>query len=102
MGGCLVAEQWFQAGCPIDRQSRTCSLAVVVQVLYFIARSIMKLQSLYGLIPSIKGKGKCAQMVADMVCKLRRENFMVRRALMRPPCTLLPAPGAPSLSMPDN
>lgn len=61
----------------LDYAFRDCYLNGDHTVLYFIARSIMKLQSLYGLIPSIKGKGKCAQMVADLVCKLRRENFML-------------------------
>ena len=37
----------------------------------------MKLQSLYGLIPSIKGKGRCAQKIAEMLTKLRQENFML-------------------------
>jgi len=61
----------------LDYAFRDCYLNGDQTVLYFIARSIMKLQSLYGLIPSIKGKGKCAQRVAEMLVKMRRENFML-------------------------
>jgi hypothetical protein len=30
--------------------------------LFYVARSIMKLQSIFGIIPHIKGKGSCAKV----------------------------------------
>lgn len=33
----------------------------------------MKIQSIYGVIPTIKGKGTCAKLVADMMLRMRRE-----------------------------
>ena len=33
----------------------------------------MSMQSLYGVIPKIYGKGHCARVVADMILRMRRE-----------------------------
>jgi len=41
--------------------------------LFYVARSIMKLQSVFGIIPHIKGKGICAKVVAEMLLRMRRE-----------------------------
>lgn len=41
--------------------------------LFYVARSIMKLQSTFGIIPHIKGKGSCAKGVAEMLLRMRRE-----------------------------
>ena len=42
--------------------------------LYNVARAIMKLQSLYGVIPNIKAKGKTAKIVYDMITKMRQQT----------------------------
>lgn len=41
--------------------------------LFHIAKSIMTLQTLYGIIPNIYGKGKYAKMVADQIIRMRKE-----------------------------
>ena len=41
--------------------------------LFYLAKSLMKLQALYGLIPSVRGKGIMAKLVAEMMLKMRRE-----------------------------
>ncbi|KNC75931.1 hypothetical protein SARC_11555, partial [Sphaeroforma arctica JP610] len=38
--------------------------------LYYAARSLVKLQEVYGVIPTICGKGKSAKLVADMVKRM--------------------------------
>jgi len=41
--------------------------------LFYVARALMKVQSMYGVIPHIKGKGVPAQQIATMMLKMRRE-----------------------------
>lgn len=41
--------------------------------LFYLARALMKMQSMYGVIPHIKGKGVTSQQVATMMLKMRRE-----------------------------
>lgn len=41
--------------------------------LFHIAKSIMTFQTLYGIIPNVYGKGKCAKMVAEQVFRMRQE-----------------------------
>jgi hypothetical protein len=41
--------------------------------LYYVARALMKMQGMYGVIPHIKGKGVTSQQVATMMLKMRRE-----------------------------
>jgi hypothetical protein len=41
--------------------------------LFHIAKSIMTFQALYGIIPNVYGKGKCAKIVADQMFRMRRE-----------------------------
>ncbi|RUP50376.1 vacuolar protein sorting 33-like protein A [Jimgerdemannia flammicorona] len=45
--------------------------------LYYAARSLMRLQSIYGLFPRIVGKGDCAKQLADMLLRMRREQAVV-------------------------
>eukprot|EP01134_Creolimax_fragrantissima_P005244 CFRG5244T1 len=42
--------------------------------LYYAARSLVKLQVVYGVIPRISGKGKNAKLVADMVSRMMVEE----------------------------
>ena len=41
--------------------------------LFHIAKSLMTLQSLYGIIPNVYGKGKCAKIVAEQIFRMRKE-----------------------------
>ncbi len=41
--------------------------------LFHIAKSIMTFQTLYGIIPNVYGKGKCAKMVAEQIFRMRQE-----------------------------
>jgi hypothetical protein len=41
--------------------------------LFYVARALMKMQSMYGVIPHIKGKGLTSQQIATMMLKMRRE-----------------------------
>jgi hypothetical protein len=44
--------------------------------LFYIARALMKVQGMYGIIPHIKGKGITSQQIANMMVKMRREMQM--------------------------
>jgi hypothetical protein len=41
--------------------------------LYYVAKALMKMQHLFGLIPNIKGKGDAAHQVVRLLMRLRRE-----------------------------
>ncbi|XP_042904838.1 vacuolar protein sorting-associated protein 33A [Parasteatoda tepidariorum] len=41
--------------------------------MYYVAKSLMTIQSIYGIIPNIYGKGKCAKHVFDLMTRMRRE-----------------------------
>ncbi|ORX89440.1 vacuolar protein sorting-associated protein 33A [Basidiobolus meristosporus CBS 931.73] len=41
--------------------------------IYYVARAIMRLQSVYGFFPRIIGKGDCAKLLSDMLLRMRRE-----------------------------
>ena len=43
--------------------------------LHHVARSIIKLQSMYGVIPHLKAKGKTAATVLNMVLRMREERL---------------------------
>ncbi|ORY99861.1 Sec1-like protein [Syncephalastrum racemosum] len=45
--------------------------------IFYAARSLMKLQSIYGLFPRIIGKGDAARQLADMLLRMRREQAVV-------------------------
>jgi hypothetical protein len=53
---------------------RECYLEGDSTSMFYAARAIMLLQTLYGIIPQIIGKGACARHVADMVLRMRRET----------------------------
>ncbi|GCB61298.1 hypothetical protein scyTo_0007028, partial [Scyliorhinus torazame] len=42
-------------------------------VLFHVAKGLMTLQTLYGTIPQIFGKGECARLVANMMLRMKRE-----------------------------
>ncbi|CAG8726746.1 1582_t:CDS:10 [Rhizophagus irregularis] len=41
--------------------------------IYYAARALMKLQTKFGLIPRVIGKGDCAKHLADMLLRMRKE-----------------------------
>ena len=41
--------------------------------LYYVARSIMSLQSQFGVIPTLKGKGTSSKLIIDMLLRMRKE-----------------------------
>lgn len=41
--------------------------------LYHVAKAIMTLQTIYGTIPTIYGKGKCSKMLSDMLSHMARD-----------------------------
>jgi vacuolar protein sorting-associated protein 33A len=43
-------------------------------VLFYLARSLIKMQALFGIIPKILGKGFAARAVADMMIRMRKEQ----------------------------
>ena len=42
--------------------------------LFYVARALMKLQRMFGVIPDVRGKGVCAKVVCDMLERMRREE----------------------------
>ncbi|XP_065831438.1 vacuolar protein sorting-associated protein 33A-like [Oscarella lobularis] len=52
---------------------RECYLEGDLTSMYYVARSLIFLQSLYGIIPRIYGKGQCARQVADIMLRMRKE-----------------------------
>lgn len=52
---------------------RECQLDGDMSSLYYVARSIMKIQSFYGLIPNVKFKGDNAKSVFDMMLRMRKQ-----------------------------
>ncbi|KAK5579940.1 hypothetical protein RB653_009629 [Dictyostelium firmibasis] len=41
--------------------------------LFHVAKSLMKLQAMFGTIPIVKGKGHCSRLVMDMIVRMRKE-----------------------------
>ncbi|EFA77569.1 Sec1-like family protein [Heterostelium album PN500] len=41
--------------------------------LFYVAKSLMKLQSMFGTIPLVKGKGQCSRLVMDLITRMRKE-----------------------------
>ncbi|KAL6073863.1 Vacuolar protein-sorting-associated protein 33, variant 2 [Balamuthia mandrillaris] len=57
----------------LEDSYRECFLDGDRTSLFYMARSLMKIQSMFGIIPHIKGKGACAKSVMDMLVRMRRE-----------------------------
>eukprot|EP00026_Physarum_polycephalum_P005659 Phypoly_transcript_05694.p1 GENE.Phypoly_transcript_05694~~Phypoly_transcript_05694.p1 ORF type:complete len:610 (+),score=111.39 Phypoly_transcript_05694:24-1832(+) len=57
----------------LDTSYRECLLEGDKTSLYYVARAIMKLQSTFGIIPNVKGKGVCSKLVYDMLIRMRKE-----------------------------
>lgn len=52
---------------------KECNLLNDFTTMHYVARALMKMQAMYGIIPKVYGKGKCAKMVSDMITRMRLE-----------------------------
>lgn len=57
----------------MESSFRQCYLEDDHTTLFYAARALMTIQSLFGLIPNIYGKGVCADKVIEMIMQMRRE-----------------------------
>eukprot|EP00002_Diphylleia_rotans_P012490 TRINITY_DN2441_c0_g1_i2.p1 TRINITY_DN2441_c0_g1~~TRINITY_DN2441_c0_g1_i2.p1 ORF type:complete len:518 (-),score=94.82 TRINITY_DN2441_c0_g1_i2:652-2205(-) len=57
----------------MDTTYRECVLDGDKTSLFYVAQSLMKMQSLFGIIPNVKGKGHSAKLVLDMMLRMRKE-----------------------------
>ena len=58
---------------PFELLSLQCLCDGDFSSLFYAARCIRKLESRFGIIPTIKGKGASAKKVADIIVRMRRE-----------------------------
>ncbi|CAO3613436.1 unnamed protein product [Cunninghamella echinulata] len=52
--------------------------------IYYSARALMKLQSIYGLFPKIVGKGDAARQLAELLLRMRSEQAVIDEANVTP------------------
>eukprot|EP01132_Coremiostelium_polycephalum_P003640 gene3640-4532_t len=57
----------------LPKAYRNCILDHDYSSLYFVAKSIMKIQSMFGLISHIKGIGPCSKMVSEHLSRMKTE-----------------------------
>ncbi|PRP80086.1 vacuolar protein sorting 33A [Planoprotostelium fungivorum] len=57
----------------LESTYRECFLQGDHSSLYYVARSIMKVQTTFGIIPKITWKGNASRLVADMLGRMRNE-----------------------------
>ncbi|XP_045171518.1 vacuolar protein sorting-associated protein 33A-like isoform X2 [Mercenaria mercenaria] len=57
----------------MDNSFKECYLENDNTSMFYAAQSLVTLQTLYGIIPNIAGKGECAKHVVDMMLRMRRE-----------------------------
>ncbi|KAL4223148.1 Vacuolar protein sorting-associated protein 33A [Mactra antiquata] len=57
----------------MDNSFRECYLENDNTSMFYAAQALVTLQTLYGIIPNIDGKGECAKHVVDMMLRMRRE-----------------------------
>ncbi|KJE88792.1 vacuolar protein sorting-associated protein 33A [Capsaspora owczarzaki ATCC 30864] len=74
----------------MENSFRECNLDGDPTSLFYVARSIMKLQTVYGIIPQIVGKGPHAKHVAEMMLRLRRELATSASASSAPELSVSP------------
>ncbi|XP_054928610.2 vacuolar protein sorting-associated protein 33A isoform X5 [Dermacentor andersoni] len=59
---------------PCVRQLEECHVEEDTTSMHYVARALITLQSLYGVIPNVYAKGKMAKLVGDLLVRLRREQ----------------------------
>jgi len=57
----------------LEQSYRECFLEGDRSSLYYVARSIMKMQASFGIIPKITWKGNASRLVSDMLGRMRKE-----------------------------
>mmetsp|Transcript_353 Transcript_353/g.424 ORF Transcript_353/g.424 Transcript_353/m.424 type:complete len:497 (-) Transcript_353:429-1919(-) len=57
----------------LDNGYRECFLEGNRTCLFYVARALMKMQAIFGIIPEIKGVGEAAKLVKDMLLRMRKE-----------------------------
>jgi len=65
----------------LDSAYKECFLEGDRTALFYLARSLIKLQSMFGIFPEIKGKGSAAKLVCDMLVRMRKETAADEAAL---------------------
>ncbi|GIZ02713.1 vacuolar protein sorting-associated protein 33A [Caerostris extrusa] len=60
----MELETSFKVKCYIDNDMTS---------MHYVAKALMTIQAVYGIIPNIYGKGKCAKHVFDLMTRMRRE-----------------------------
>ncbi|KAI8098314.1 Sec1-like protein [Gilbertella persicaria] len=56
--------------------------------IYYAAKALMRLQSIYGLFPRIMGKGDAAKQLADMLLRMRKEQAVIDNTVTKTPSLL--------------
>ena len=57
----------------LEHSFRECFLEGDRTSLYYVARGLVSLQNIFGVIPTIQVKGSCAQHVYELMCRMRKE-----------------------------
>eukprot|EP00667_Euglena_gracilis_P006305 EG_transcript_6353 len=57
----------------LDSSFRECFLDGDCSSLYYVARSIVRIQAQFGPIPEIRGKGRCAKQAVQMMQRMKQE-----------------------------
>ncbi|XP_075543054.1 vacuolar protein sorting-associated protein 33A isoform X5 [Dermacentor variabilis] len=58
----------------MDASFKECHVEEDTTSMHYVARALITLQSLYGVIPNVYAKGKMAKLVGDLLVRLRREQ----------------------------
>ncbi|XP_054710394.1 vacuolar protein sorting-associated protein 33A-like [Uloborus diversus] len=57
----------------METSFKECHVENDLTSMHHVAKALMTIQAVYGIIPNIYGKGKCAKQVYDLMSRLRRE-----------------------------
>jgi hypothetical protein len=69
----------------LDRSFKETKVDGDTSSLWYIARAITKLQEMYGVIPNVKGKGKAANQVSEILIRMQRGQPPPLPASAKPP-----------------
>jgi hypothetical protein len=59
----------------LNNTLRKCDINGDQTSLFYVARSVMDLQSMFGMCPRLYGKGSMSKSVVELITRLRREEF---------------------------
>ncbi|CAL1280864.1 unnamed protein product [Larinioides sclopetarius] len=57
----------------LETSFKECYIDNDLTSMHYVAKALMTIQAVYGIIPNIYGKGKCAKHVFDLMTRMRRE-----------------------------